>query len=199
MPSTADFERAVGGVTGGMAEQAARRRRQDDLAAAALLEHLPAAARAISQDWVTLASMDVEEILRLLIDDLRHLVLAGRAPRGCRRRANRLHRGLDDRLAIGLGARPLGDAPFRLCRRAFRTRPRPSSARFRVVGGEHDVGAGRGQRSSRRWHRTHRWAPLTIAVLPLTLNRESGSFRKSSDIGLLAIYTTFIRSPRTAR
>ena len=32
-------------------------------------------------------------------------------------------------------------------------------------------------------------APVTIAVLPLTSKRESGFFKKSSDIALLAIYT----------
>jgi hypothetical protein len=50
----------------------------------------------------------VEEVFRLLVDDLGHLVLAG-----CDHQdvdaAETLHRGLDDGVAIGLRARPLGD------------------------------------------------------------------------------------------
>ena len=59
-----------------MAEQAARRRHQDDLAAPPLLASIcRPAARAISQDWVTLTSITSRKVLRLLVDDLRHLVL----------------------------------------------------------------------------------------------------------------------------
>ena len=162
-----------------MAEKAAGRRHQDDLAAAALLEHLPAGRARHQPGLRDVGVDDFEKIRRRLIDDLAHLVDA---------------RGDDEDVEPAEALRPpLSRSPrswlpssgasstASTLPPSFLHSPRPSPVRRRC------------RRRSRHWRRPPQAlsaasapnapdAPVTIAVLPLTSNSESGFLRKSSDI-----------------
>ena len=114
------LRRAIGGVAGRMAEQPARRRHQDDLAALALLEHLPAGGARHQPGLRDVGVHHVEEIVGLLIDDLRDLVLAGGDHQDVDA-AEAVDRRVDDGGAVLLRVRPLGDdrRPCRAERLAF--------------------------------------------------------------------------------
>ena len=174
------LRRAIGGVAGGMAEQAARRRHQDDLAAAALLQHLPAGGARHQPGLRDVGVHHVEEIVGLLIDDLRHLVLAGRdhqdvdAAERCRPRRRRCA----SQLASELGRLA---TIVDLARRAPRIRRRPSSARRRCWRQSTTLAPAPASTLAASAPNAPD-APVTIAVLPLTSNSESGFFRKSSDM-----------------
>ena len=145
------LRRAIGGVAGGMAEQPARRRHQDDLAALPLLEHLPAGGARHQPGLRDVGVHHVEEILGLLVDDLRHLVDAGGDHENVDA-AERLHRGIDDAVAIGFRRRPHRhglDLAAELG--AFL---RDFIERIGAAGGDHDIGAGAGQHLRR--HRAER-------------------------------------------
>ena len=173
------LRRAIGGVAGGMAEQPARRRHQDDFAALPLLEHLPAGRARHQPGLRDVGIHHVEEVLRLLstiFDTLfwpdattrmstrpNFLTAASTIASQLASELGRIGDGLDlgaERLAFGGDLLEL----VRACR------PR-----------------------SRHWRRRRRAplpasapnapdAPVTIAVLPRMSNRESGFFRKSSDM-----------------
>ena len=183
---------AIGGVAGRMAEQPARRRHQDDLAARALLEHLPAGGARHQPRLRDVGVHHVEEIFRLLVDDLRHLVDAGGDHEDVEA-AERLHRGLDDPVAIGFRRRPHRhglDLAAELARIRCATlssaaappaeittlAPAPASTFAAIAPNAPD-------------------APVTMAVLPFTLNSDSGSFRIFVGHGLL-LSTCSVTSPR---
>ena len=162
-----------------MAEQAARRRHQDDLAALALLEHLPAGGARHQPGLRDVGVHHVEEVLGLLVDDLRHLVDAGGDHENVDA-AEAFDRGVDDARRNW----PPSSAAWRRsrpCRRAPRIRPRPSSAPARAVAQITTLAPAPASTFAASAPNAP-VAPVTIAVLPLTLNSDSGSFRKSSDM-----------------
>ena len=143
--------------------------------ALALLEHLPAGGARHQPGLRDVGVHHVEEILGLLVDDLRHLVDAGRDHEDVDA-AERLHRGIDDPVAIGF-RRSAAPARSRPCRRACAhscatlssasappaeittLAPAPASTFAAIAPNAPD-------------------APVTMAVLPFTLNSDSGIFQK---------------------
>src|SRR5882757_1730174 len=102
------LRRAIGRIAGGMTKQTAGRRHQDDLAAFTLLQHLPAGGARHQPRLRDVGIHHVEEVLGLLIDDLRHLVLAGRDDKNIEA-SEPVDRRVDDGRAVLLRVRPLGD------------------------------------------------------------------------------------------
>ena len=100
------------------------------------------AARAISQDWVTLTSMTSMNVFRRLIDDFLHLVDA-RGEHHDIDAAEALHRGFDDLVAVRRRARPhvdgldLGAELLAIGRDLFQ--------RLGAARRQHDIAAGAGQ------------------------------------------------------
>src|SRR5229473_1165587 len=145
------FRCAISGVAGRMSQQPARRGSQDDLAAEAiavlaLLEHLPGGGARHQPGLGDVGVHHVEEIFRLLVDDLRYLVEAGGDHQDVEPAEGR-HRGGDDRVAIFRGAWPL---------RNDRGNDRALAAQCLAFGGDflefvlparrqRDVGAGAGE------------------------------------------------------
>ncbi len=116
-----------------------------------LLEHLPAGGARHQPGLRDVGVHHVEEIFRLLVDDLRHLVDAGGDHEDVDA-AERLHRGIDDLVAIGFRARPhRHDLDLAAERVAFR---RDLLQRLGAAGRDHDIGAG--ARQHLRRHRAER-------------------------------------------
>src|SRR5262245_54584611 len=130
-----------------MAQKPSRRRHQYYFPALALLEHLPPGSARDQPGLRHVGVHDVEKILRILVDDLRHLVLSGRDHEDIDA-AECLDRRIDNRLAIRLRARPLGH------RRGFAAELFAGGRDFLqfggIVGAEHDVGAGAGEHLRRQ-------------------------------------------------
>ena len=141
----------------------------------ALLEHLLAGRARHQPGLGDVGVHHVEEILRLLVDDLRHFVQAGGDHQDVEP-AELVDRGLDDLVAVFFRARPQRDHR-RSCRRAPRIRPRPSSARPPCS----PPAPHWRRRRPGSWppaRRRRPIAPVTMAVLPLTSNSDERIFQE---------------------
>ena len=137
------------------------------------------AARAINHDCVTLASMTSRKSSAFWSTIFDTLFWPDATTR-MSTPPKPLHRRVDD----GRRNWPPSSAAWRRRRTlpppSFRIRPRLFSG-LGAVGADHDIGAGAGEHLAASAPNAP-VAPVTIAVLPLTLNSDSGSFRKSSDM-----------------
>src|SRR5665647_3301348 len=130
---------AISGIAGRMAEQSARGGSEDDLTALALSQHLLAGGARHQPRLGDVGVHDIEEIFRLLIDDLRHFVEAGGHHQNVEA-AELVDRGLDDLFAVCLRIRPqrddlgLGAERFAFGRDLFQL--------IDLAAGQHHIGAG---------------------------------------------------------
>src|SRR5229473_1070113 len=173
------FRCAISGVAGRMSQQPARRGSQDDLAAEAiavlaLLEHLPGGGARHQPGLGDVGVHHVEEIFRLLVDDLRYLVEAGGDHQDVEPAEGR-HRGGDDRFAtIAVTIVLLPPSAWHSAATFLSSSSRLAASATLAPAPASTLAASEPNAPD---------APVTIAVLPRMSNREAGFFRKSSDIG----------------